>query len=267
MLWNGWISIPRNIQNWHRYTNKRIVFAYLWLRMNASQNIIRRGNQIVQRGQILSNLRDLARHWDVTDRTVRNYLSSLCIDGIITYQSTHKFTLITLCNYDNCERDFNVEYANNTTSITTDNTSKDTQSIPRIYNNKEIKNKEDIIKSADAQNPKKPAQKSNVIFKKPTVEEIKAYATEKGRPDFDANMFYNYYESNGWKVGRNPMKKWQNTVAMWISREQKGVFNKPNNSGNGTKQPITDDQLTAAVKIGINLAETKKLLEENEGRN
>lgn len=41
---------------------------------------------------------------------------------------------------------------------------------------------------------------------------------EKGRPD-QATRFHAYYESNGWKVGKNPMKNWQAAAAGWLSRE------------------------------------------------
>ncbi len=57
-------------------------------------------------------------------------------------------------------------------------------------------------------------------FTKPTLEEVKAYIDEKGY-SVDAERFINYYESNGWKVGRNPMKDWQATVRNWASKEKK----------------------------------------------
>ena len=30
--------------------------------------------------------------------------------------------------------------------------------------------------------------------------------------------WFNHYTSNGWKVGRNPMKSWETTMAQWQSR-------------------------------------------------
>ena len=51
-------------------------------------------------------------------------------------------------------------------------------------------------------------------FQKPTVEEVRAYCAEKGYT-IDAEQFVNYYESNGWRVGRNPMKSWKAAVATW----------------------------------------------------
>lgn len=63
----------------------------------------------------------------------------------------------------------------------------------------------------DAQNPKR--------FKAPSVEEVRAYAQEKGYR-IDPEHFVDYYTSNGWKVGRNPMKDWRATVRTWASRDK-----------------------------------------------
>ena len=55
-------------------------------------------------------------------------------------------------------------------------------------------------------------------FVKPTLEELKAYIAEN-RYTFSAEAFMDYYESNGWKVGRNPMKSWQATCRTWQRHE------------------------------------------------
>lgn len=57
----------------------------------------------------------------------------------------------------------------------------------------------------------KPAQKR---FEAPSIEQVKAYCEEKGY-SVNAEHFINYYESNGWRVGRNPMKNWRAAAANW----------------------------------------------------
>ena len=51
-------------------------------------------------------------------------------------------------------------------------------------------------------------------FKKPTLEEVQAYCQERGN-SVDAQRWFDYYEANGWRVGRNPMKDWKATVRTW----------------------------------------------------
>lgn len=51
-------------------------------------------------------------------------------------------------------------------------------------------------------------------FTKPTIEEITEYVSDR-HSDVDPNRFYDYYESVGWKVGKNPMKDWKACVRTW----------------------------------------------------
>ena len=62
----------------------------------------------------------------------------------------------------------------------------------------------------------KPKRKN---FVKPTVEEIEAFCKEK-KYTVNAQQFFNYYESNGWKIGRNAMKSWQAAVQNWNTRDK-----------------------------------------------
>lgn len=68
-----------------------------------------------------------------------------------------------------------------------------------------------------------------LVFKTPTIGEIEEYATENGL-QIDAGRFFDYYESNGWTVGKSKMKNWQATVRNWTRRD----FN--NGGGNATHQ-------------------------------
>lgn len=79
-------------------------------------------------------------------------------------------------------------------------------------------------KPAQEIQPEKPKRKN---FVKPTVEEIAAYCKDKNY-NINAQQFFNYYESNGWKIGRNAMKSWQAAVQNWNTRD------KANNKAAGT---------------------------------
>lgn len=79
-------------------------------------------------------------------------------------------------------------------------------------------------KPAQEIQPEKPKRKN---FVKPTVEEIAAYCKEKNY-NINVHQFFNYYESNGWKIGRNAMKSWQAAVQNWNIRD------KANNKAAGT---------------------------------
>ena len=67
-------------------------------------------------------------------------------------------------------------------------------------------------------------------FKKPTIEEVAAYCKERGN-GVDTQQWYDFYTSNGWKVGKNPMKDWKAAVRTW---ERNGI-NSGDNGRNGQK--------------------------------
>lgn len=71
---------------------------------------------------------------------------------------------------------------------------------------------------------KKPEEKKPAAprFQKPTVIEIAVFCKEKGLK-INAQEFFNYYESNGWRVGKNPMKSWQATAQNWAARDRKNA--------------------------------------------
>ena len=56
-------------------------------------------------------------------------------------------------------------------------------------------------------------------FTPPTVEEVEAYCNEKGLK-VEATTFVDHYDSNGWMVGKNPMRDWRAACRTWSSREQ-----------------------------------------------
>ena len=56
-------------------------------------------------------------------------------------------------------------------------------------------------------------------MKQPTVEEVQEYISLNNYA-VNAERFVDYYESNGWKVGRNPMKDWKACVRTWHKKEQ-----------------------------------------------
>ena len=57
-----------------------------------------------------------------------------------------------------------------------------------------------------------------LAFLKPTIEEIEYYCIGRHSP-IDAELFFDYYESIGWIVGKSPIKDWRATIRTWEKRE------------------------------------------------
>ena len=96
------------------------------------------------------------------------------------------------------------------------------KSKQRVANQADNKNKND----SDSKN--KTVSKNNndnkILrdgrFAIPTLHEIQTLIINKNYY-VDAERFFHHYESNGWKVGKNPMKSWQSALASWNSRDKK----------------------------------------------
>ena len=80
-------------------------------------------------------------------------------------------------------------------------------------------------------------------MKRPTLEEVQACIAERGY-NVDAELFMNHYESNGWKVGKNPMKSWRAALVTWQKRNVNASnapqFNPQTPNFNGTYQTRMD---------------------------
>ena len=78
-------------------------------------------------------------------------------------------------------------------------------------------------------------------FEKPTLSEIKEYCIERNN-NVDAQHFYDYYESNGWKVGKNSMQNWQAAVRSWEKNSYTSTTKQ-------TKKTNTEQTLDAIYKV------------------
>lgn len=76
-------------------------------------------------------------------------------------------------------------------------------------------------------------EKEKNIFIKPTIAEIKDYCLER-KNSVDAEKFFDFYESKGWLIGKNPMKDWKASIRTW-ERSNKSEA-KPTNAYHNSSQ-------------------------------
>ena len=76
-------------------------------------------------------------------------------------------------------------------------------------------------------------------FVPPTWKEVAHYMFDKQRVHMDeeANKFCDFYESNGWKVGKNKMKDWKAAVRNWLK------------GNNNERSKNSSKQLSALEKV------------------
>ena len=111
------------------------------------------------------------------------------------------------------------------------------KSTPEI----EIELEKDIEIEKEIHSSAKSTTTKRKRFEKPTLSEIKAYCIERNN-NVDAQHFFDHYESNGWKVGKNSMKNWQAAVRTWEK-------NSYTNTTKQTKKTNTEQTLDAIYKV------------------
>lgn len=66
---------------------------------------------------------------------------------------------------------------------------------------------------------------SKAKFTPPTIQEVIEYFIANGSTQLTAEQFYLFYDSKGWKVGKNPMKSWKSAGKGWILRNRPASSN------------------------------------------
>ena len=230
----GFIMIDRSILEDDMYFSEKFtrMQAYMDLCLLAaykSRTFYIRGNKVeLQPMQVAKSVRDLADRWQWSVNKVRGYLYELEKGGYIDTQKTSVNQIITIKKYIV----FNTQ--NDTQINTQTDTQNDTQTDTPIIKNNNVnnENKDIVIESVVVSNeqqtlptPTKGKKRRSSVFVKPTLEECIAYAQEKGY-QWNIERFFNYYESNGWRVGQNPMKNWKAAMRTWNTKEPQ--YSQPN---------------------------------------
>jgi hypothetical protein len=96
-------------------------------------------------------------------------------------------------------------------------------------------NKDLRLKDAEDLKDKVHVLKRIAPFKPPTLQQVADYCQQRQK-DVDPERWLDHYTSNGWKVGRNPMKDWKAAVRTW---ERNGVRNE-STSGNRAERVQAD---------------------------
>jgi len=72
-----------------------------------------------------------------------------------------------------------------------------------------------LVAEAEARKRPAKAREPAPAFSRPTPADCELLATQCGIPTIEGRKFHSYYEANGWRVGRNPMRSVSAAMAHW----------------------------------------------------
>ena len=104
----------------------------------------------------------------------------------------------------------------------------------KYKSNKETHSKE-CVKKAASQQP-------------PSIDDVRSFARDEGLSGFNADAFWNFYESKGWRIGGDDIADWRSAARCWHARDRnKSTSRAPNNTFlDIPKQDIDYDAIASA---------------------
>lgn len=96
----GWIKLHRSLLDWEWYDDNNTFRLFMHLLLNANYEKKRWHGTEIMPGQIVTSLGNLSESTGLTVQNVRTSINKLKTTGEITIKSTNKFSILTLCNWE-----------------------------------------------------------------------------------------------------------------------------------------------------------------------
>jgi hypothetical protein len=249
---HGYISLHRKVMKNFLFREKRVFSkfeAWIYILMNANHTDaqILLGNQLidVKKGSFITSEIKLMEEFLWSKSKLRTFLSLLESQSMIEKVSDTKKTTLTVVKYSDYQDLQTTKKPQKDRQQTTKELRKDTNNNENNDNNANNDNNIELNNSMNI------VEKSK-IFLKPTLLEVSEYCIER-KNNINPNHFIDYYQSNGWMVGKNKMKDWKATVRTW----EKNNFNS-NKNGKSTIE-LDNEQLTTRERAERIVANRRKL--------
>lgn len=201
----GWVKLHRSItENW-LWEKKPFSEGQAWvdllLMANHAEKKIMIGSEpvMLQPGTVIVSERNLMKRWGWGNTRVRNFIKALENDRMVSKRTSQNQSTLTIENYTIYQEVQSTDKA----------PTKQSQSTDKAHNKnvKNVKNDNNNI---------------YISFKPPTVEEVRAYCTNRNNT-VNAETFVSFYESKGWYIGKNKMKDWKAAVRTWEKNNRQPI--------------------------------------------
>lgn len=101
MTLSGYVKVYRKLINWGWYKDPVVKCVFFHFLFTASFRDMPWQDRVIQRGQLVTSYGRLAEDLGFTIQQVRTAIKKLKSTGEITSETTNKYTIITVVNWDN----------------------------------------------------------------------------------------------------------------------------------------------------------------------
>ena len=254
---NGFILLHRKLKQWGWYKDSVVKDLFLHLLLSASFKDFEWMGRQLKAGQLITGRKRLAEELDFTERQIRTALDKLKSTGEVTIETTNKYTIITVVNWDDYQGLDKIATSKTTNKRPALSVNKLLTSIETLEKStKKTTNKDELqslinsgideIKKILATNisanerPTKDQQTTNKrphmnninndnnvknsssdgASAAPQLPEILLFISEN-RLRVDGREFYKRYSENGWKTESGKrITNWKGMLKVWDRRER-----------------------------------------------
>lgn len=205
-----WIKLYRKFDEWEWFNISEMVHLFIYLLLNANNSDSEWHGIEIKRGQLITGRKTLNLKTGISEQTLRTCLRRLKSTKEITIKSTNKYSIITICKYNNYQPKEKI-----TNQQLTSNQPATNQQLTTV---KELKEDKNIKKKSKKFNP-------------PLLSEVKSYFFENEYSEQAAIKMFNSYSVANWidSYGK-PVLNWkQKAINVWF---------RPENKINGKDQPV-----------------------------
>lgn len=106
---DGWVKLYRRFPDWQWFKRPEMVQIFVYILLSAAHRDHVWQTVNIRRGEFPTSVAALCRATGLTTQQVRTCLSRLERTGEITLKSTNKFTIVSVCNFDDYQLDAETE--------------------------------------------------------------------------------------------------------------------------------------------------------------
>jgi len=140
----GWIKLHRRITEWEWYDDSNTFRLFIHLLLKATHKPIKWQNTELIPGQLITGRKVLAEQLKLTEREIRTSITRLKTTNEIAIKTTNKFSIITVCNWEDYQQ---IENTERPTKRPTERPTGDQQTTTykKDKTNKEVKNNTNAV--------------------------------------------------------------------------------------------------------------------------
>lgn len=101
---NGFISLHRKLTEWEWYTDQNTKSVFIHLLLMASWKDTKWKGIVIKRGEVVTGRKSLSKSLGISQRAIRTSLNHLKTTNEVTIKTTNRYSVISIKNYDDYQR-------------------------------------------------------------------------------------------------------------------------------------------------------------------